>query len=709
MAVAVPLIAAAAGAAASAAASSALIGLGFVTAAGTLSAFGSIIAGLIGAVVTFGVGMLGSALFPTAKAKAPTLANDLGTRTLQVRQPITVHRIVLGRVRVSGPIVFLHTNASPLTGVNTKLFGQPSNFGREDLLYMVHILAAHSIAGVDAVFLDDTPLSDEKFRGLARVEWERGTPDQAANAMLMAETDGKWTAEHRLRGRAYLASSFKWDSAVWRNGIPNVSAIVRGADDVYDPRTGTVGYSNNAALLTAWYIASAYGWRVGYDEIDIPALIAAANICDEAVPLAAGGTEPRYTINGTFDADEPRERVLERLVNAMAGYATFTGGKWVIGAGAWPSPAAAITEDWLRGPVQVRANRAKRDLWNGVRAVYVRPSAGWQPTDAPPLIDAEALALDAGEESYTDLQLDFTTSGTMAQRIMQIALRRNRRQRGLTLPLNMRGLVLRAGDTVAVQLGRLPYATYRVRRWELAADGVDVSLEQEDAAVSAWDPATDERPLGELANADLPTGLTLPAPTVTITTPSAAEPSSIAGTLGAVTGASSYQAQWRGPGSSVWNDITLSGLSFTASTGGRAAFRARARSADDGSAWAIVDIPGAPTTLSATGTGSGIDVAWTLPVAGVRGQVFIGTTGTYASATKQASEPAGALTVTLPDDSPRYVWVRAVSAEGNIGPPTGPVVVARDGSVGGEVPGVDLGGGGGGDGGGGGGGGDGGE
>lgn len=646
---------------------------------------------LAGAVVTFAVGMIGQALIGTPKApRAPVVANDLGSRTQQFRQPITPHRVVYGRTRVSGPIVFLHTNATARTSFASQVNGGvPANYAPEELLYLAHAIAAHRIDWVEAIYLNDTPITDEQFRGLARTEWSLGRSDQKANAMFMAETDGQWTNTCRAQGRAMLYSVLRYDSTVFRSGVPNISAVIRGRL-VYDPRTGATKWSANSALCVADFITSRFGLGASWDEIDIPALIAAANICDEEVQLAGGGTEPRYTCNGTFDLDEAPGRILERLLSSMAGTAVWTGGKWVIVAGAWTSPVMTLTENDLRGPYQVRANRAARDLFNGVRAVYVRPNAGYQPTDAPPLLDAQALAEDGGTEVYQDFQYDFTTSGTTAQRLMLIALRRNRKQREISLPVNMRGLALRCMDTVTLSLPRLPADTYRITSWTLAADGVDLTLSQEDASVWAWDPAVDERDLGPISEVAFPGGLGLTAPVITVTTPSAAVPSTVSGTLTAVSGATSYELQWRAPGSSVWNAVSFTHPNWTANTGGRAGFRARAVAADNVSAWDEVTIPAAPTNLSATGDGTDIDISWTLPSGAQRAQVFVHTSEDYSASTKQATEPTavnGTLSITPGDDDPRWIWVRSVDADGNFGPPTGPLVATRLFGSGGTLPG----------------------
>ncbi len=673
MAVVLPLIAAVAGAAASS-----FIG-------------GGILGALVGAVVTFAVSYAAQAIIGGPKQpRGAVVANELASRTQQTRQAITHHRVVYGRMRVSAPMVFIHTNAAARTSYASAVNGGvAANYQPEALIYLAHAIASHQIDWVEAIYLNDVILTDERYRGLAHIEFGLGRSTQNANAMLIAETDGQWVNTCRAQGRAMLYSVLRYDSTVYRSGLPNISAVVRGRR-VYDPRTGATGWSANAALCVADYITSDFGLRAGWDEIDLPALIAAANICDEEVSLAGGGTEPRYSCNGTFDLDEAPGRILERLLSSMAGTAIYTGGKWVIVAGAWVSPTVTLTENDLRGPVQVRANRAARDLFNGVRAVYVRPLAGYQPTDAPPLIDAQAINEDGGVEVYQDFQFDFTTSGTTAQRLMQIALRKNRKQRQVSLALNMRGLSLRCGDTVTLSLPRLPADTYRITSWSLAADGVDVTLDQEDANVWAWNPATDERPLGDVGEVTFPGGLGLTAPAIAVTTPSTAVPSTVSGTLTTVSGATSYELQWRGPGSSVWNAVSFTHPNWTASTAGRAAFRARAIAADNVSAWDDVTIPAAPTNLSATGDATDIDISWTLPAGAAKAQIFVHTAEDYSASTKQGTEPTatnGTLSITPGNDNNRWIWVRAVDADGNFGPPAGPLVATRLVGSGGTLPG----------------------
>jgi hypothetical protein len=131
-----------------------------------------------------------------------------------------------------------------------------------------------------------------------------------------------------------------------------VMAFLDAHDDethyIYDIQLGTApatsGYTENAALCIADYLANqTWGFKAAYGtEIPNDKLIAAANICDENVALAAGGTEKRYTCNGTFPLTMKRGEVLQNLLTSCAGRLTYSGGEYVIHPAAWPGVAYSI-------------------------------------------------------------------------------------------------------------------------------------------------------------------------------------------------------------------------------------------------------------------------------------------------------------------------------------------------------------------------------
>lgn len=62
-----------------------------------------------------------------------------------------------------------------------------------------------------------------------------GSDTQAADAATVALFPGTWTAAHRARGVAYLVCTFQYSETAFPNGLPTVTATIRGAK-VYDPR-----------------------------------------------------------------------------------------------------------------------------------------------------------------------------------------------------------------------------------------------------------------------------------------------------------------------------------------------------------------------------------------------------------------------------------------------------------------------------------------
>jgi len=654
-----------------------------VAAAGVASAAvgGGIIGAVVGAGAAFIVSAIGQSVFPQKQKKQASLSPqaaaiagfDAGQpgagRTQAFRQPVTEHQIVLGRCKVSGPIVFLHSATD--------------DEGRADGYYhSVVVLAAHRVRAIGEVYLGDKVESDGSLSGLVRIDRHLGEPDQAADANLIAETGGQWTSEHRGRGRAYVAVRLKLTAEAFPAGPPNIAAIVEGADTILDPRTGMVGWSDNPALLLAWYLTAPFGWRASWSDIDIPALMAAANICDELVGTRAGVYERRYTANGVLSLAEGKIAITRKLAAAMAGALVVSGGRFFIHAGAPALPAATLTSDDLRGDVTIQGARPRRDLFNGVRAVYVEPAANWQPTDAPPLLASNYVAQDGGEMIYRDLEFPLTTSVSTVQRLMKVELERNRRQRTVAFPANLSALRLRPWEAATVALDRLTPFPARVTAWSLAAEGgVDLTLEEEDTAVWDWNPAVDERATGSNPAVVLPNPGVIAAPAaIAVETPTTTAFAVLAVSWTAVGSShlTGYQveflpasvAAWQGYGGSL--GATAAAIPAAEPTGFRV--RAVARSGAV-SGWRQALVPAAVAAPTATGIAGGIRLSGGFPPDAVRLQVFEASSNSLAAAAKLPEEPTSLFwdRTGLSTGDTRWYWLRAVSAEGNVSALAGPV------------------------------------
>lgn len=347
-----------------------------------------------------------------------------------------------------------------------------------------------------------------------------------------------WTAAHKNLGRASCYIAYYYDANVFTNGIPQSSFVISGKNDIYDPRLGDVTnaaahvYTTNAALIIADYLTNkAFGYGLSYGtDIPLAQLIAAANVCDEQVPLAAGGTEARYTINMTFDLSRTRGEVLQDMLAACAGRITIQSGQYVIVPGAWVGPSISLTQDNLIGPVEYKPIMTIREVCNGVKGTYTSPVNNWQSGDIPPYCEDVLhkytsdrwLAADGGVHIWKDVSFPATTSCPTAQRLAKIELERTRREGRITLHCDMSAYPAVALDVVEFTYPRYGWnnKTFEVLSSKLVVQtdpnggaprlGVDLELAETDSTVYDWSTTEeltpDDTPSPAIANGNILTG-----------------------------------------------------------------------------------------------------------------------------------------------------------------------------------------------------------
>lgn len=459
------------------------------------------------------LGALSKALTPKPKQQSVAALSALSARdrTLAVRQPITVHRIIYGRQRVSGPYTFMHSTE------NNKF------------LHLVITLAAHEVEEIGDIYFNDelVPLDSNgnatgRYAGHVLVRKGLGTAyDAAVIDTLVANTAGLWTVNHRQSGRAKIYVRLMWNQDLFAAGLPNITAIVRGKK-VLDPRTGATVYSDNTALCLRDYLSnSVYGLGEPAARIDNAAVIAAANVCDENVALKAGGTEKRYTCNGIVETDVQPKEVIGHLQSSYAGICVYSGGKWRVLAGSYRTPTISLSEKDLDGPIQTNTRVSRRELFNAVKGVFVNPAQFWQPTDFPSVTNATYLGQDQNDRIWKDVAFYFTTSAATAQRLAKIELERARQQITTVWPCNLAAMRLRAGDVVNLNNARFGWINkpFDVVDWQFALRGggeaprlgIDLTLRETASTVYDW-ASGEETVLDPAPDTNLPSPFMVAAP-----------------------------------------------------------------------------------------------------------------------------------------------------------------------------------------------------
>lgn len=311
-----------------------------------------------------------------------------------------------------------------------------------------------------------------------------------------------WTHRHKCKGIATMYVRLKFNVSRFPNGIPHVSVVLKGRNDIYDPRDASTGYSDNAALCLANYLATSLrGPAVDFfGEIDQDALNAAANICDDDIDLLGGGTEKRYTFNGAIDLEENPEDNANKFATAMAGQWLYANGKFQIIAGAYTAPTFEITEDMLAGPVKLRNVQPKRDRQNTIKGTYIDEDNAWQKFSFPSVSKPSYVEED-GETLVRDLNLTMVKSAATAQRLANILLEESRLEKTLDLRCKLSAFPAQAGKNVMVTIARLGFAQTPFRvldsTFGVGEDGsltVDLALVRTDPGIYNW-AVTDEQPI----------------------------------------------------------------------------------------------------------------------------------------------------------------------------------------------------------------------
>lgn len=498
----------------------------------------------------------------TKSPSAPSFAAQANSQQVTARQAIAPRTIRVGRSRVGGILTFITT-----TGANN------------DFVQMVITLAGHQVHAIPNMYFDGVlvPLDGSgnatgNFAGLVHAEFNLGSAGQSAFAGLVAAIPAQWTTAHKQSGRAGAYVQLKWDASKFPNGIPNITFDIQGAE-VFDPRSSTTGYSENPALWIRNYLTNtSYGLGAATGDIDDASFISAANTCDELVPLLAGGNETRYTANGSFDMSLKPSDVLQSLLTSLAGDLVYVAGKWSLYAGVYIAPTVTLGDGDLRKAITVSTRISKRELANGVKGLYVSPTNNWQAADFPGVMRASYVADDNGfpntaergfwltatayalndavmsqgqayvcssahtsgastqpgvgvswatvwtlmpEQIWKDINLPFTLSPSMSQRLAKIELNTIRRQVTASYPCKLSAYQVQPPNVVQVNRARYSWTnkTFKVTSSTLVTEsddlgapalGVDLNLRETDANVFSWTAATDEQAATAPATPTLP-------------------------------------------------------------------------------------------------------------------------------------------------------------------------------------------------------------
>jgi hypothetical protein len=364
--------------------------------------------------------------------------------------------------------------------------------GDEGFSYSVGGTVSNGVFSVSGALFDGVyrvMFQEAYTESRARVRRYTGAPGQNLYNDLTALVGAAVGPSDRFEGFAALLVTLQYDQDAFPTGVPNISAVMRGAR-VFDPRTSTTAWTENPALIARDWSLHPQGGGCVAAEINEPAFIAAANACDVSTTfaLAQGGptVRPLYQCGIVIPLDANPDEALGELCEAMAGQWGWAGGRLSVRAGVYRAPVATVTEDWVTSveAIQITPGASTAEAVNVLRPTYADQGQGYVQTPGPEVRAAAYVTAD-GRELVQELQLGGVTQSVHAQHVCGVLLREAREALTVQLPCNLRAYPLELFDVVSVTLPRFGWAAklFEVVAWRFSpAGGVLLTLRETAAA-----------------------------------------------------------------------------------------------------------------------------------------------------------------------------------------------------------------------------------
>jgi Putative phage tail protein len=413
------------------------------------------------------------------------------------------------------------------TAMNTDIrYFEPSGTDQEYFDFII-ATSAHEVESIDSIWFDDREAWRNGYGVITPyVGYLTVTPITAGTAAnyITINSGDPWGSTCRLTGCSYVHLRIKRTGSTSKvesplvNGLPSRVTIKGKGAKLYDPRrdstvaggsgaeradqqttwgSGASTNRDNPALQLLWFLL---GWDINSKlsvgcgippaRIDLPSFITAANICDEAITLAAGGTQPRYRTAGVGSDADNRMEIIQILLTSMNATLRDSNGKLSITVmkNDLATPVLEFDDNDILGDFTWNQTRGLNESMNAVHGKYTDPSNDslYQPVEYPVI----SIASVDGIERMQTLDLPWVQEGRRAQRIAKQVLQRAQYKGIFSATFSMKALGCEVGDIVYISFEPLGWADkpFRVLTQGINNTGqVPMTLIEENAAIYAWD------------------------------------------------------------------------------------------------------------------------------------------------------------------------------------------------------------------------------
>lgn len=471
-------------------------------------------------------------------------------RELSFQESAADWQIIYGKQRVGGVITYVSTMDDTSVSPTQK----------DTFLLLVVTIACHQINKITKIFFDDTELTLDSvldsngdsanatgaYAGFVFVQVNLGTETQTAISQLVADSAGDWSTDHRQAGCAHIYLRLKFNETLFPTGMPSIHFEVEGkVCREWDAAQGyPAGYSRNPAIILQDLL---YDQKIGarryvnniwmalsLNDDQFTGITAndseAAVICDQSVSLFAGGSESRYTCDGTFKSTESLNGIIGKILSSFGGQMLHFGVSFNAGyhtaivAPTYRTPLYTITENDLLSEVAIATTPSLDEYFGKIGGTYVEPLKNWEETDFPTVIWNSYLSSGVADPypDREDISLPCTTSHTMAMRLAKLEMLRRKYGLQVSFRTRLNLFKLSAGDNFSLTISALGWTAkvFEVQTLQLLKESdqngnpvmmVEIVAKENNSTVYAW-TNTEEKSISTMP------GMTFPSPGPTAAT-----------------------------------------------------------------------------------------------------------------------------------------------------------------------------------------------
>ncbi len=285
------------------------------------------------------------------------------------------------------------------------------------------------------------------------------------------------------------------------------------------------GYTRS---IGSWLLTNANGGISGTTQPDLTGLGVGDTVSDGLMTwtLSHDGinTGVRYELNGMVDSHEDPIEVLRKMKTAASGMVEYVGGEWIIRSGRYIAPTVTLNESDFASGISGTTKDDRTSAVNTVRGVIADKLDSYQVIDVPSITNSAFVTEDGGVESVREMELMYTNSHKVAQRLFKIELNKARQSITHKASFTSKAMQLQVGDTFQLNFAKYGYTNKVFEVWShqlvISNGALQVEMEFRETATNiySWDHTTDETALDPSPNTTLPSPFTVPVgPTPTVT------------------------------------------------------------------------------------------------------------------------------------------------------------------------------------------------